>query len=301
MEMPGAGFELILSRWFKETFWPAYEYYYSDMTVEMTIGPTSTDVYVDMAQDWPIYMWSRDSVPYAPTTWGLESIWGDAVESTPQHPVSEFDPYIRYDNGTLKTYYNVGPGHELYDDYQPYDYTPAVWNMIEGETLIFDVSSVWDRWLDGDKAWVYNQMEWDEDAGETPLDALEVEFGVPYPTLIEPPPEDFPGQIEWSNETGHLTFTGPIDMETWSKENLEAEWLALADEDHPEGILPWGEPILEFDTIPEVPKEYKPPITDDGEPLVLPIELIIAIVVVIVVVAAGTAYVLMRRRKPTPG
>jgi hypothetical protein len=60
----------------------------------------------------------------------------------------------------------------------------------------------------------------------------------------EPDWNDFPGNVTLDSVARSLTFVGPIDMWTWSRDqtahaNLASEWVRV-------GLLPYGAPTIEF-------------------------------------------------------
>ncbi len=101
-----------------------------------------------------------------------------------------------------------------------YEYVPASWNLREGETLTLSFADVAPK-------------------GRMTLGLAS----------SEPPLSQFPGQIE--SDSSGITFRGPMDLASWSRSWQPASWLRLADDEHPDGLLPWGEPYVSLRAVPE--------------------------------------------------
>ena len=237
------GNEALLARWFRETFMKGYEAWYSDLYLDVAVGPSSSDVGLDTNVDWALYQWSANSEKYAPGVWVFEPYLGDEAGRIKYrgkiYPSSELAPYM-FPNGTFKSYYNVAPGNAWYDECQPYDYAPSPWNLLEGETIRINYT------LPG-PVWVLQQK---------PDGTLKNETGTLGVSLIKPYPESFQGQITLNTTNQIVTFTGPMNVEEWSKINCPDQWMRLADNNHPEGALPLGLPYIEFYTYAKVIPEF---------------------------------------------
>jgi len=227
------GNEALLARWFHETFLKGYEYWYSDLTLDVAINSSSSHINLDTAVDFALYQWSVASEKYAPGVWAFEPVLGDEVASIKisgkTYYSKEFAPYI-LPNGTYKSYYNMAPGNAWYGEYQPYDYVPGAWNLLDGETLSINYSLLTPVWA----------LEQNMDGTLTNRTGF---LGVPY---LEPYPSSFPGQILLNSTSKVLTFLGPLIAEEWLRLNFTEEWTRLSDSTYPNGVLPWGVPYIEF-------------------------------------------------------
>ncbi|MCX7012137.1 MAG: hypothetical protein NTW86_06155, partial [Candidatus Sumerlaeota bacterium] len=107
--------DVLLGRWFNQTFMPKFEAPYSDMFLKMAIGPSSADVDLDTALDWYLY--------------------GD-VAST-----SEVEPWVMDvetgDNPFLCNQYRLtnSPAYPYYALDQGFDHTPTAWDLAAGEQV----------------------------------------------------------------------------------------------------------------------------------------------------------------------
>jgi len=227
------GNEVLLARWFRETFLKGYEYWYSDLRLNVRIAPSYSHVDLDTTVDWALYQWSVASEKYAQGVWAFEPVLGDEVPSIKisgkTYYSKEFPLYV-FSNGTYKTYYNVAPGNAWYDQYQPYDYIPSAWNLQTGETLRINYS------LPG-PVWVLTQR---------PDGSVTNSSGVLAVSYTEPYLSSLGEKISLDKTNRILTFTGPINAEEWLRVYFSSEWARLADTNYPNGVLPWGVPYVEF-------------------------------------------------------
>jgi len=262
LESVSWGMEYLMARWLREAnVLESYEYYFSDFSMNATISPSTTDLDIDMAVEFFSYFWGEkdlvtkdDNYPQT-STLGWEGLLGDSVVKNP-HP-SDFEPYVG------KTYFNSGP-NQGYDnkynynwrhgDWADFDYTPAAWNLKAGETLNFNFSNTWDRYLaDPTSLWIFTQLTWDT-ATQNPNDTMRTDHGFLQLGYVEPWPETLSaGVFSYGNTTKTLTFTGPFNMTAWSETYLWNEWNGIHSRYglHPEGswdppLLPWGCPLIMF-------------------------------------------------------
>ena len=213
------GMEALMLRWLHECFLPMEEWY-EDMHFNMKIMPEYSIVNIDTAVTYAAFAADSIDTPGRPV-WAWEPLMGDAVPSSPSHPISLFDPY------ETKSYKNLEADSPLFGQYMSYDVVPAAWNLSDNETLKFE-------WPSGDQLFRYTI---------SPGYAINVtdEMVVTY---SEPMDTDFPGQIVADNDNNTLVFTGPIDMWDWSRNQsahtfLQDEWGTV-------GLLPYGMPWVEF-------------------------------------------------------
>ena len=215
------GMEVLMTRWMWESFMGT-EWYFEDMRFKATIGPelATLDVTTVVVYAAYAYVGTLSGHP----AWSWEALMQDYVPSTALHPHSDYDAY------SDKTYVTYAPGSLLYGQEMTFDYTPGAFNLSVNETL---------------------RLQWPDD---------KVEFKVHYrPGLAvnysdymvvnysEPWDVDFPGQVVTDNASHTISFIGPLDLPTWSRtqtrwENLRSEWDRL-------GILPYGCPYVEFESL----------------------------------------------------
>lgn len=209
------GMECLLARWFQETFMPGYEGWYSDLHLNATIGSETTDLDLDTAVDWALYIWNAEDVPYAEGVWSWEPLLGDLPTEAYKHQLTTSPAYPYYG--------------KTYDD-QEYDYVPAAWNLTEGETLKFSFKDT----DENGPVWVLTEM---------PDGTVINNTGFLWSGYMEPwgnTTESYSEKISYDPETKTLTLTGPIDAETWLKSAYPEEF------DRLDGLLPWGCPYVEF-------------------------------------------------------
>ncbi len=262
---PTWGFEALFARWLRHSdILRSYEYWFSDIIFNATLGPSTSDVDMDLCSDDFTYMWGEGDIPtlnnnYPQVTgWGWETLYGDAI-AKPPHP-SEFEDYYMD-----KTYFNTAPGQGLdrkymydwrYADWVDYDYTPAIDNwLLDGEQYIFDWSNTWTEAQAGNYIWVYTQLlGWTNYPNET----MRVDWGQLEPGYIEPHPETLPdGVFNYDEAARTITYTGPYNFTQWQIDNINNERMGFHVRygEHPEGnwsllssgaITPWGCPYLQF-------------------------------------------------------
>jgi hypothetical protein len=169
--------DLVYSRWFNETFMPDYESSFSDLYLTMRIGPSAGDVDLDTANDWTL---SADVTPTGERTWTFENFLGDNPYLAHEYRAMD-SPALPYFGKVFR------PGTP---DEFAYDYTPAAFDLREGEQLAFH--------------WAGSGMR----------------LGA-----VEPSPEDFPGQIVQAKDA--VTFRGPLDLTAWSRDRYQDDWESL--------------------------------------------------------------------------
>ena len=250
------GGEALMFRWLHESFLPT-EWYMEDMNLHATIGPESADVDLDAAVEYAMYAYEATDLAGA-SCWAWEALMQDYLPSTSDWPISLFDQYkdLQYEN--------FGPGSYYYGTWMDWDYTPGVWNLSAGETLTLE--------------WPAEELIFfahDEGGGEDPLltDTLDIIVNevrtytaVPTCAYAEPMPSDAPDLISIDLDSRRISYEGPFDLWTWSKDQVEHEW--LVDEWDRIGILPYGAPYVEFraasDVVPEMILEDVPTSAEMG-------------------------------------
>ncbi len=212
------GMEALMTRWMHEAFMET-EWYFEDMDFHAVIGPEDADLDVSTAVEYAMYAYETtlESEP----CWMWEALVQDYVESSLAHPVSDYDLYAD------KEYLMLSPGSPLYGDMMTYDYAPGAWNLTEGETISIE-------WPSDDQLFLRHGGDY----------IVYEEYGSMRCDYSEPMWTDFSDLISVDTAERVLTFEGPLDVWTWSKdqtvdENLASEWDRL-------GILPYGMPTIEF-------------------------------------------------------
>ena len=198
--------EMLISRWLAEALGTGFESNsLSDVIFDIRIGPDGTDLDVETGEDYTLY--KSQGRP----AWTWEAYSGDVPSLAVEY----------LNESTYGSPAAAYAGKEYAGS--PYTYTPAAWNLRNGETLVFD---------------------WSEIKRKGGLTMK--------PGYLEPEPTEFPGQITLGGS--RLTFDGPIDFSAWSAANNAGDWANLADAEHPDGLLPWGEPYLEWKVQPTTAK-----------------------------------------------
>ncbi|MEM1540757.1 MAG: CARDB domain-containing protein [Candidatus Bathyarchaeia archaeon] len=229
------GMECMLARMFRATVLPM-EPYFDDLHFNAVIRADSADLDLDAVWQWALYMWCLNNTAWADPTWAIEPVLGDYPDLAVKYNVPNSPAYPYYG----KTYYVVGPGNYWYDGYIEYDYTPASFNLKEGETLIID-------WSNTDKGpvWVFKQNPWTPP--QKPNDTLTVVTGwLEFSDTSEPYPKWIPNhpQMSYNPTAKTLTFTGPLNFTQFSQQFIPEEWERIG------GLLPTGEPWIEFKVVP---------------------------------------------------
>jgi flagellar basal body-associated protein FliL len=231
MENIGWGTEALMTRWMHEAWMPT-EWYMEDMYFNARIGPEMADIDLDTAVAYAAYAYEATDAD-APC-WAWEALMQDYVVSSVENPISLFDAYADF------TYDNFGPGNGWYGMEMPYDYTPGVWNLSEGETLTFE-------WPDFEVPFfIHDNTSMDSLIPRTIM--IEANMTITY---AEPDPVDAPDCATIDTENNTITYVGPFNMYNWSRDqtvhDLLAEEWAIMD------MPPWGAPYIEMrpDTGPE--------------------------------------------------
>lgn len=226
MDAVGWGLEALMFRWMHEAWMPV-EYWMEDMNLHALIGPEMADVDLDAAVAYAAYAY--ETTEEAEPCWSWEGMLADYVESTPEYPVSLFDPYADF------TYDNYAPGSEWYGDEMLWDYTPGAWNLSEGETLALE-------WPAGEEL-IYFAHDIDGIDGDLVPGTVDSTAAMTV-SYAEPMPSDDPDHISIDDDARTITYVGPFDMWTWSKDQTAHEW--LMDEWGRLDMLPYGMPFVEF-------------------------------------------------------
>jgi hypothetical protein len=235
------GMEAMMTRWLHEAFTPT-EHYFEGFNMHATIGPEMADVDITTVIAYGVYAYETTNVPAGKThgdpCWTFELYPQDYVAPSLGHPKSDFAPYIPYD------YLNVAPGSTWYGQDMPYDYAPGPHNLTENETLRIEFPT--GPQLFKEQAYYAN--------GTPIVDEADINLRIVNTTAnmtfkyAEPMVSDnlelSPGSLTVDNVAGVLTYKGPIDMWTWSKDQTKHPF--LADEWDRLGMIPYGIPFVEF-------------------------------------------------------
>ena len=259
------GMEAMITRWLHEAFMPI-EHYFEGFNMHAKIGPERADVDITTAIAYGIYAYETTTVPAGQTRgdpcWVFETYPQDIIKPTIGHPKSDFAPYMPFQ------YDNTAPGSLWYGKKMPYDYAPGAFNLSENETLRIEFPT--GPQLFKDQAFYPN--------GTPVLDKADVNqrvvnrtanmtFSYAEPTVSDNP-QMSPGSLTVDNVAGLLTFNGPIDMWTWSKDQTTHQF--LADEWDRLGIIPYGIPYVEFTWAqpPAVPRADRYDVSAMSSPVI---------------------------------
>ncbi len=216
------GMDVLMASWLREAFMPA-EWYYEDFSLHAAIAPEWADLDIETAVEYALQ--AHETAEEGLPCWRWEPRLGDVIPSSPEHPISDFDPYARLSEWIIVPF----PGSDLFGWGIDYDYTPAAFNLSEGERLSFE-------WPSGDQMFLVHGGDF---YNTTQLFApMEVRYA-------EPMWGDMPdNQYAMDNSSRTITYIGPFDMWNWSRTQTEHQ--RLADEWDRVGLLPYGIPSIEF-------------------------------------------------------
>lgn len=237
-DIVGWGMEVLMARWLHEAFLPN-EWFYEGMNLHAAMGPERGDLDISTAVPYAVQAWETGFAPGGTPCWIWEGMLGDYIPSSIIHPNSTFDPYQD------KNHLELSPGNAFYGLMVPlYDYTPGAFNLSKGEMLSFE--------------WPSGEQQFKVHVGPGSVANMSANMTVDY---SEPIDADVPGQVVTDPVARTLTFVGPIDMWTWSKDqrthdNLADEWARLG------MLLPRGAPYIEFRA--SAPSTDLPPVADAG-------------------------------------
>jgi hypothetical protein len=137
----------------------------------------------------------------------------------------------------------------------PYDYTPGAWNLSEGEILQFEWPGGPQRFLEHVSPDVIANFTFE----------MDVLYSEPF---IVDRSQIAPGTVVINSSLRTITFTGPIDMWTWSKTQEDPYHQSLSDEWDRVGLLPRGAPWIEFNvansSVPDLA-----PYADAGDDMIV--------------------------------
>ena len=219
------GMEALMTRWLHEAFMPT-EWYMEDMDLYANIFPDSAEIYFDAAVGYALT--ASESLVDGTPCWTWQAMLQDYSESTPEYPISDFDPYAD------QYYYLRYPGNDWYHEMMPYDFTPGSWNLSAGETLTFE-------WPGNEVLFFIDDAN---DSGTGLLDGAIDFWSTMTVDYSEPMPSDSPDKVVLDQDERWMKFTGPFDMWSWSRDQIAHSY--LADEWDRLGMLPYGIPYIEF-------------------------------------------------------
>ena len=225
------GGEALMFRWLHESLMPT-EWYMEDMNLHATIGPEMADVDIDAAVGYALT--ASETIEDGAPCWVWQAMLQDYMESSQYYPVSDFDPYA--DQDYLFRY----PGNDWHGEMMPYDYTPGAWNLSAGETLTL-------QWPMGEQLFLVNDAT---GLGVGTVDGTLDCWSEMTVSHSEPMPDDAPGSVVIDTNGHMMTFIGPFDMWTWSRDQIAHSH--LFDEWDRLGIMPYGMPYIEFRPTDEI-------------------------------------------------
>ena len=213
------GMEALMTRWLHEAFMPT-EWYFEDFRFNATIGPDMADLDISTAVEYAAHAWESNQTPGEPC-WVWEGMLQDRVQSGVSHNKSLFDPYAD------KKYVVQSPGSQWYGLSMNYEYTPGAFNLSKDEVMTIE-------WPSGPQQFIVDIA---------PLTTTNVSSNMTV-KYSEPMDSDLPGRVVTDTDARTITFTGPIDMWTWSRDQTDHAW--LVSEWSRLGLLPQGMPYIEF-------------------------------------------------------
>jgi hypothetical protein len=235
--------EALIMRWLHEAFVPT-EWWFQDMKLHAVVGPEMTNIDLDTAVAYAMYAFDTTLSPAEPS-WIFEGMLQDVDSSSPPDiPWSAIDPYMSWE------YPNRAPGNIYYGRMMGYDYTPGAWNLSANETLTVN-------WPSGQVPFFVHVPAPPGGiyASTTRLDdTMTVKFSEP---MASDNGEISPGSVKVNTTERKITFTGPIDMWDWAKnqttyDDLKENWSRI-------GMLPHGVPWIELQTehgLPTWPADF---------------------------------------------
>ncbi|MBU0685589.1 MAG: PKD domain-containing protein [Candidatus Thermoplasmatota archaeon] len=258
------GMEAMMTRWLHEAFMPT-EHYFEGFNLHASIGPERTDVDIATEVAYGIYAHETAIVPGGKThgdpCWVWRTNHQDVIRPTIGHPKSDIAPYMNF------TYDHTAPGSLWYGRQMPYDYAPTAHNLSANETLVIEFPT--GPQLFKEQAFYPNGTPiLDKPINERILNTtanMTLNYAAP---MVSDNPELSPGYVTVDNIAGRLTYTGPIDMWTWSKD--QAKHSVLASEWDRLGIIPYSIPYVELtrDLTPQLPCAYGYAVSAMSSPVV---------------------------------
>jgi hypothetical protein len=244
------GMEAMMTRWLHEAFMPT-EHYFENFNMHASIGPETTNVNISTAVAYGIYAYETTIVPvgkiHGDPCWVWRTNHQDYVKPSIGHPKSDFAPYV-YNPvpgtpGHNFTYANTAPGSLWYGQDMPYDYAPMAHNLSANETLVIEFPT--GPQLFKEQAFYPNGTPILDRAINQRIMNTTANMTCDYAEpMTSDNPDLSPGSVVIDNGAGRLTFRGPIDMWTWSKDQTNHAF--LGDEWDRLGILPYSIPYVEF-------------------------------------------------------
>ena len=258
------GMEAMMTRWLHEAFMPT-EHYLEGFNMHANIGPERADVDITTVVAYGIYAYETTIVPTGKThgdpCWVWRTNHQDHVKPTIGHPKSDFAPYMNLQ------YDNTAPGSVCYGKKMPYDYSPTAHNLSANETLIIEFPT--GPQLFKEQAYYPNGTPiLDQGINQRIVNTtanMTLSYAEP---MVADNPELSPGSLTVDNVAGLLTYTGPIDMWTWSKDQTIHSF--LADEWDRLGIIPYSIPYVEFtwDQLPAAPRADRYEVSAMSSPVI---------------------------------
>jgi hypothetical protein len=226
------GMEALMARWLHEAFLPN-EWYMENMTFHASIGPDKTDLDINTVVDYALLASETLSPGVSTPAWVWQGMLGDVNPSSPpavNH--SDIDPYLG------KEYLCKAVGNSYYGGMVDYDYTPGAFNLSANETMKVE-------WPSGQQ-----QFEIHVPAPPAQLYASVTPLNDTMTCLYSEPlvsDDVAPGSVAVDRVLRAITFTGPIDMWHWARNqtthsDLTENWSRI-------DLLPHGVPWIEF--VPE--------------------------------------------------
>jgi hypothetical protein len=231
------GMDALIARWLRAAFVPT-EVWMEGFWMNATIGPQTSNIFIKTDVEYGVYafMSRNDSQPI----WLWKPLHQDYVESSGEHPKSEYDPYAQ----SPATYRNWNPGSALYGENVSYDVTPCAWNLKDNETMSF--------------TWPATPQQFELHASPGHVTNLtDKPMTISY---AEPMPSDSSssylknGSVVLDTTSRILRYIGPLDFWNWSKTQNAADHQVLHQQwvDINGALLPESTPWVEFGMVAPV-------------------------------------------------
>ncbi len=131
------GWEALVCRWLDDEAILSHEPWYEDLSLSVTYGETKSDMAMDAVCQFSMHAVKANGT-VDEGAWVWESVRMDYIESSLQHPYSEFDAYADL------SYQSWNAGDECFSKAVPYDTTPGIFELDAGESLVFELPTATD-------------------------------------------------------------------------------------------------------------------------------------------------------------
>jgi len=128
------GYEVLMTRWLTENGVCNHEPWYEDFDMTVSYDSDGVDLVSDAVCQFSLHAVAASGTETDPA-WVWEPNGIDYVPSDPMHPNSDYDPYANLQ------YLSWNCGDTLFGWPVDYEYTPRIFELSEGDTLIIELPS----------------------------------------------------------------------------------------------------------------------------------------------------------------